>query len=192
MARFTRPPDDTGGDAARRAAVAVYSTYREAERAVDYLSDNGFPVERTSIVGRDLKYVEQVTGRMTNGRAALNGAVAGAMVGFLVGWLFGVFDWFHPVVAAGWLALDGLWFGAIVGAVAGLIAHALTGGRRDFAGIPTMTADRYEVLVDADLVGEAARLIAQMDAPATASEAPAGGSTGGDSERESYSGSTRP
>lgn len=191
MARFTRP-EDTGGESARRTAVAVYSNYRDAERAVDYLSDNGFPVEQTSIVGRDLKLVEQVTGRMTSGRAALNGALAGAMVGFLVGWLFGVFDWFNPVVAAGWLALDGLWFGALVGALAGVVAHALTGGRRDFGAIRTMSADRYEVLVDADLAGEAARLLAQMDAPAASSETPSGDSTGGDPARESYSGSTKP
>jgi heat induced stress protein YflT len=192
MARFDRPQDSAGGEAARRTAVALYSNYRDAERAVDYLSDNDFPVERTSIVGRDLKYVEQVTGRMTNGRAAVNGAVAGALVGFLVGWLFGVFDWFNPVVAAGWLALDGLWFGAIVGAVAGLIAHMLTGGRRDFAGVRTMTADRYEVLVDADLAEEATRLLAQMDAPAGPGEASTTGATGSEPARESYSGSTRP
>jgi hypothetical protein len=84
-------------------------------------------------------------------------------VGFLVGWLFGVFDWFNPVVAAGWLALDGLWFGAIVGALAGLLAHALTGGRRDFGSVGTMTADRYEVLVDEGVSDEARRLLAELD-----------------------------
>jgi heat induced stress protein YflT len=191
MARFTRPADGPGGEAARRTAVAVYSTYREAERAVDHLSDNDFPVERTSIVGRDLKYVEQVTGRMTYGRAALNGALSGALVGLLIGWLFGVFDWFNPVVAAGWLALDGLWFGAIAGALAGLLAHALSGGRRDFGSIGMMTADRYEVLVDADLAEEAARMLAGMSTPA-GSDPATGGSTSAERADASYSGSTSP
>ena len=66
-----------------------FSSYEEAERVVDYLSDHGFPVERTAIVGRDLEYVEQVTGRMTYARAALAGALNGAVIGFLIGWLFG-------------------------------------------------------------------------------------------------------
>ena len=83
-----------------RRAVASYPSYAEAERAVDSLSDRRFPVERTAIVGRDLEYVEQVTGRMSYGAAALRGALTGAFVGFLVGWLFGLFDWFDPIVSA--------------------------------------------------------------------------------------------
>ncbi len=46
-------------------------TRMEAERAVDRLSDQGFPVERSAIVGLGLRSVEQVTGRMTAGSAAL-------------------------------------------------------------------------------------------------------------------------
>jgi hypothetical protein len=148
-----------------RRTVASYSSYADAERAVDYLSDKGFEVSRTAIVGRDLRYVEQVTGRMTYGKAALRGALTGALVGVLIGWLFGIFDWFDPIVTAFWLALDGLWFGAIVGAIAGLLAHALSGGRRDFASIGLVTAARYEILVDPEVADEAARLLADQDAP---------------------------
>jgi hypothetical protein len=61
--------------------VASFDRYTEAERAVDFLADRRFPVERVSIVGRDLEYVEQITGRMTYGRAALNGALTGALIG---------------------------------------------------------------------------------------------------------------
>src|SRR3954463_16142691 len=131
------PANREGGPAMRprfqqparpRRAIATFSSYQEAERAVDYLSDHGFPVERTAIVGRDLEYVEQVTGRMTYARAALAGALNGALIGFLIGWLFGVFNWFNPVVSSFWLAIDGLWFGALVGALMGLVAHALSGG----------------------------------------------------------------
>ncbi|MEA2466342.1 MAG: hypothetical protein QOJ57_468 [Thermoleophilaceae bacterium] len=178
--RTGRPTDQATGTGTppRRTTVAVYDTYSEAERAVDYLSDHGFPVERTSIVGRDLRWVEQVTGRMTYGTAALRGAFTGALVGLLVGWLFGLFDWFNPVVAAGWLALDGLWFGALVGALTGLLAYALTGGRRDFASVGAMTADRYEVQVDEEVVADAARLLAEMKGVAPpAEEASQAGST---------------
>jgi hypothetical protein len=149
-----------------RRAVASFANYRDAERAVDHLSDNKFPVERVSIVGRDLRYVEQVTGRMGYGRAALTGALSGAMVGLLIGWLFAVFNWFNPVVARGWLIIDGLWFGALIGAVMGLVAHALTRGQRDFASIGAMQAERYEVMVDADVADEAARLVQQLETAA--------------------------
>lgn len=151
-----RPDADTTQP---RRAVASFSTYREAEQAVDRLADNKFPVERTAIVGRNLQMIEQVTGRMDWGRAALRGAATGAIVGFLVGWLFGIFDWADPIVSAFWLAIDGLWFGALVGALMGLVLYALTRGRRDFASVATMQAERYDVLVDEPVADEAARLL---------------------------------
>jgi len=159
---MTQTPQETDGS---RRTVASYASYADAEQAVDYLSDNGFEVSRTAIVGRDLRYVEQVTGRVTYGKAALRGALTGALVGVLVGWLFGVFDWFDPIVTAFWLALDGLWFGAIIGAIAGLLGHALSGGKRDFSSIGLTTAGRFEILVDQEVADEAARLLAGHDAP---------------------------
>jgi Heat induced stress protein YflT domain len=47
MHRPNQQPTPTGP----RRAVASYSSYQEAERAVDWLSDQGFAVERVSIVG---------------------------------------------------------------------------------------------------------------------------------------------
>jgi hypothetical protein len=151
------------GDAERRRPVATFDNYADAERAVDHLSDNKFPVERASIVGRDLHYVEQVTGRMGWLEAMGRGALSGALAGALIGWLFFVFDWFNPVVARGWLILDGLWFGLIIGALTGLLAHALLRGRRDFSSVAGMRADRYEVLVDDDVAEEAIRLLGQQE-----------------------------
>jgi hypothetical protein len=151
-ARFSRP-------AQSRRVVASYESYPEAEAAVERLSREGFPVERVAIVGRDMHLYEQVTGRVTWADAALRGALAGAVTGALVGWLFGVFDWFHPLVAAAWLAFDGLWFGALVGTIMGLIAHWITRGRRDFGSIQTMVADQYDLLVDDQVAEEAARVL---------------------------------
>ncbi|HMJ32433.1 MAG TPA: general stress protein [Baekduia sp.] len=159
----SQTPGDRGPVRARR-TVASYDNYADAERAVDYLADQKFPVERVSIVGRDLKLVEQVIGRMTLGRAVLNGALSGALAGLLIGWLFTVFDWTDPVVARGWLILDGFWFGALVGALFGLIAHLLTGGRRDFASIGALQADHYDLLADEEVADEAERLIAGLPA----------------------------
>lgn len=159
---FTQPDPDMPSTARRRRSerrpIAQYDTYREAERAVDYLSDHGFPVERVAIVGSDLKLVEQVVGRLTYGGATLRGAGSGAFSGLLIGWLIGLFHW--SVLATLALALYGLVAGAVLGAVFGLLVHALQGGRRDFASVQTMTPSRYEVVADEDVAGQAVALLA--------------------------------
>jgi hypothetical protein len=156
----TAPPTRQGapGTPVTR-SIATFQHYADAEKAVDALSDRGFPVERVAIVGRDLELVEQVTGRVDYPRAALRGAGAGAVTGVLIGWLFAIFAWIVPLI--GWLLLlvYGAVLGAIVGAVFGVIAHALQRGRRDFASV-TMTRPRsYELMVDDSVADEALRLL---------------------------------
>lgn len=146
----------------QRCPIGAYDTYSEAERAVDYLSDHGFPVERVAIVGLDVKLVEQVVGRLNYGGAALRGAGSGALTGLLIGWLFGVFNWFAPLLAAFTLAVYGLVFGAVIGAIFGLVVHALQRGRRDFASVRAMTPSRYEVVADEAVADEAKNLLARM------------------------------
>lgn len=155
----TGSPADAPAKPPRR-PIAVFDDYAAAERAVDRLSDLRFPVERVAIIGQDLKLVEQVTGRANYGTAALKGAAAGALPGALIGWIFGLFDLVNPLVASVLLALYGLIFGAIVGAVLGLIMHAFQRGRRDFDAITVMVPSRYELVVDAEVADEAARLLA--------------------------------
>ena len=42
-------------------SVGTYDTYADAQRAVDHLADEKFPVENLAIVGTDLRQVERVT-----------------------------------------------------------------------------------------------------------------------------------
>ncbi|MFE4968772.1 general stress protein [Streptomyces sp. NPDC056660] len=147
-----------------RRAVASYSTYQEAERAVDHLADQGFPVQKVAIIGRDMRLVEQVIGRMGYDDAALQGAASGALPGVLVGWIFGLLDWLNPVVSGGLLlALYGLIFGAVVGALLAVLLHATQGGRRNFASVRSMEPSRYDVVADEDVADEAARLVSGLD-----------------------------
>lgn len=150
-------------DTGSRRTVATFASYDEAERAVDYLSDQHFPVERVAIVGHDVKFVEQVIGRLNYGKAALQGAGSGALVGALIGWLFGLFDWVRPLVASLVLAAYGLIIGAVIGAVFGLIVYALQGGRRDFSSMRVMMPSSYEVVVDDEVATEAARLLTRRE-----------------------------
>ena len=55
-------------------SLAVYDDYAAAQKTVDFLSDEKFPVEQCMIVGTDLKRIERITGRLTTGRVALGGA----------------------------------------------------------------------------------------------------------------------
>jgi len=143
-----------------RRPIAVFDNYTDAERAVDRLSDLRFPVERVAIVGHDLRMVEQVTGRLNYGGAALKGAASGALPGALIGWIFGLFNLISPLVASIVLAFYGLVIGAVIGAVLGLVMHALQRGRRDFDAVTMMVPSRFEVVVDDEVADEAARLLA--------------------------------
>ena len=152
------PPTAPPRRGPRRSIIST-ADYATAERIVDVLSDRGFPVERVAIIGHDMQLVEQVTGRMTYGRAAWRGALSGALPGVLIGWIFGVFSWVDPLIAGLVLALYGLVIGAVLGAIVGLIIHAMQGGRRDFASVAVMRPQRYEVLVDDEVADEALRLL---------------------------------
>jgi hypothetical protein len=145
-----------------RRTVATYSTYAEAQRAVDYLSDQKFPVEHVAIVAEGLRIVEQVTGRLTYGRAALNGALTGAVIGGFFGFFFGLFSFIAPLISALALALYGMLYGAAVGALLNMLFHALSGGERDFSSVGGVLAERYDVVVDEAYADEAARLVAQL------------------------------
>jgi hypothetical protein len=146
----------------RRVVVASYDSYAEAQRAVDRLSDERFPVERVAIVAEDLRLVEQVTGRMGYGRAALQGVALGALIGLIFGFFLGLFSLFNPVVSAFYLGIVWLIYGAIIGAVVGLIGHALSGGRRDFSSIEGIQAGRYNVMADEEVADEASQLLARL------------------------------
>lgn len=140
-----------------RHALGSYPQYEQAQAVVDHLSDSGFPVEKVTIVGADLRLVERVTGRLTRGRAAAAGAASTAWLGLLFGLFVSLFA--DSGTATFGLILYGIIFGAVFGAIFGFAAHAATGGRRDFSSMTGLAATRYEVLVDPDGADEAERLI---------------------------------
>jgi hypothetical protein len=143
-----------------RRTVATEANYREAERAVDWLADQGFPVQRVSIVGTGLRSVEQVFGRLTTGRAAVMGAAQGATIGLLFGLLFGLF--FTNAADFFGVLLYGLVAGIVWGSLWGALIHYAQGGRRDFASVTETRADRYEVQADDSVAEEAERLLERM------------------------------
>jgi hypothetical protein len=140
--------------------VGSYDNYEQAQAAVDYLSDEKFPVENVTIVGTDLRMVEKVLGRLTTGRAVAAGAAGGAWWGLFVGLLLGIFS----NSGREWLAavLTGLVIGLVFGAVFGWAGYAATRGRRDFTSASTIVAGRYDVLCNPARAEEARALLARF------------------------------
>jgi hypothetical protein len=139
-------------------SLAVYDDYAKAQKAVDFLSDNEFPVENCMIVGTELKQVERITGRLTTGRVAAAGAASGLWLGLFIGLIFSMFG-DSSVVA---VVLSTMAFGALFGLVWALVGFAATRGQRDFSSIPQVVATRYEVLVEHKHLAAARELLGKL------------------------------
>ncbi len=143
-------------------SLSVYGRYEEAQKAVDFLSDNEFPVQNCVIVGTDLKQVERVTGRLTNGKVAAGGLVSGLWMGLFVGLvlsLFGTGGTFAIIAST-------MLFGAVFGLVFAMAGYLATRGKRDFTSVTQVVATRYEVLVEHKFAEQGRQLLATMtDAP---------------------------
>jgi len=141
-------------------SLGVYDDYPQAQRAVDYLSDNDFPVSNLAIVGTELRSVERVTGRLTRRRIATAGALSGFWLGLFVGIAFALFSTQGQL---GFLITTPL-LGAVFGLVYGQLGFtALTrGGSRDFSSVSQIVATKYEVLVEHKLAESARELLAKI------------------------------
>ncbi len=141
------PQTDRAAEPIRR-SIATFRSYPEAQAAVDRLADRRFPVEHVAIVATDLRFVEQVAGRLTAARAAVAGSGQGALFGAVTGLFLGLLFAGDNITEPWALTLWGLMIGALLGGLLGAVSHAATSGRRDFTSVGRMEAERYEVMVD--------------------------------------------
>ncbi|MFD1504411.1 general stress protein [Georgenia yuyongxinii] len=135
--------------------IASYSTYLEAQQAVDHLSDQAFEVRQVTIVGTDLRLVERITGRLTYARVAGAGAMSGAWFGLMITvvyWLFMPDGSTFPLLA-------GLLIGAAFGILFAVVSYSLTGGKRDFTSASQVVASRYSLVCAPEHAGEARQLL---------------------------------
>ncbi len=149
-------------------SLGIFDSYPEAQKAVDYLSDKGFPVQNVLIVGTDLKQVERVTGRLTRGRVALGGALSGAWLGAFVGLVFSLVEEGSTLGRI----LSTVIFGAGCGRVWSMVGYALTRGQRDFTSVSQVVATRYEIMTEHKVAAQGRELLAEMD-PMKAAQAQA-------------------
>ena len=138
-------------------SVGIYNTYADAQRAVDYLSDEKFEVQNLAIVGTDLKSVERVLGRRTWGSVISQGVQSGVTTGLIVA--LAVFLFARPsIVAVITVVVIGIVFS--VGFQAAL--YGMSRGRRDFTSVTQTVATKYEVLCEHKLAQQARDMLNGM------------------------------
>ena len=139
-------------------SLAVYDDYATAQKTVDFLSDEGFPVQNCMIVGTDLKQMERITGRLTTGRVALNGALSGLWLGLFVGLIFSFFGTGNVVAEI----ISTMFLGLLFGVIWSLVGFSMQRGQRDFSSISQVIATKYEVLVEHKVAANAREILAKL------------------------------
>jgi hypothetical protein len=148
--------------------IASFDSYAEAQRALATLADRQFPVEHASIIGRDVRLVDRVMGHVSAGKAALAGFATGVWIGLMVGLIFAIVSpWAIGAISFGVL------LGGALGALWGLLAHALLGGNRVIESLRTIEAASYELVVDQPFAEQATHLLKESP-EATTSRVPRG------------------
>lgn len=166
---------DQGRSVPTGETIGSYTSYLDAQKAVDYLADEKFPVRYVSIVGNDLKMVERVTGKLSYPKVALTGAMTGAWFGLFIGVMLSFFD---SAANAGQMPLNlmtSVLLGAALWMLFAIIGYAAQRGKRDFTSTNQVLASSYDVIVAPDVAGEARRLLSQLPMKSNAIAPQAGG-----------------
>jgi hypothetical protein len=139
-------------------SVGIYNSYAEAQKAVDYLADEKFPVQNLAIVGTELKSVERVLGRRSWSTVISQGVSSGISTGLLVGLVMLIFTRPASVLV---LLLSCLALGIAIGIGFAAAGYAMTRGKRDFTSVTQTVATKYEVLCEHKVAAQAREMLLQ-------------------------------
>jgi hypothetical protein len=131
--------------AADRAVTAVFSDVDAAERAVTSLAEQNFPLERVSLVAKEVQSPDQVNGFVSTGDSSTDPEARGSWSGGLFGLLDGAAVLFIP--GAGTLVVLGPLSAGAVGVAEGVYLGGSVGALLGHF-IVTEELSRYESLVD--------------------------------------------
>lgn len=148
--------------------IGSYTSYLDAQKAVDYLADEKFPVRHVSIVGNDLKMVERVTGKLSYPRVALSGAMTGAWFGLFIGVMLSFFGGSSQAGGPYLNVATAMLMGAAFWMLFAIIGYAAQRGKRDFTSTNQVLASSYDVIVTPDVAMDARRLLAKLPMSSTA------------------------
>ena len=157
---FARPQPSSLFELQFPQSVGIYNTYDEAQRAVDYLSDEKFEVQNLAIVGTDLKSVERVLGRRSWGTVIAQGVQSGVSTGLLVALVLLIFS--PPNGSFLPLFFFALGIGILIGVGFAALGYALSRGRRDFTSVSQTVATKYEVLCEHKVAAQAREMLLKL------------------------------
>lgn len=135
--------------------VATYTKYEGAQKAVSQLIAENIPARDIAIVGRALRSVEKVTGKLGWARAAWQGALNGVMLGLL----FAAFAVIWTPELAMPMIGGILLIGVGLGMAFRLLSYSIVRRKRDYASVTAVSADQYEVAVSPQHVAAARNLL---------------------------------
>ncbi len=131
--------------------VASFTDYTAAQKAVSKLIESEVPAREIAIVGRGLRSVERITGKLGYATAARQGAINGVLLGLL----FAAFFVLGTPEAQVQLFLGVMLVGIALGMLMSIIMYAIVRRRRDYASIMQITADHYDVTVQTTSIHKA-------------------------------------
>lgn len=147
-------------------SLGVYTSYADAQKAVDSLADQNFPVANLAIVGTDLKLVERVTGRKTWGTVLMQGVSSGLSTALMVALLIWFLNPDRDLLSVFSMALV---IGILIGVTFAAIGHALSRGQRDFTSVSQTIPSKFEILCEHKVAAQARQMLSHTsDARAAA------------------------
>ncbi len=148
--------------------VSEYTSYEGAQKAVSTLIAADIPAKDIAIVGRGLRSVEKVTGRLGYAAAARTGAINGILLGLLFSAIFVL----GTPNAAIQLFIGVMLVGIAIGMLMSIITYSVLRRRRDYTSVTQVIADHYDVTVLPRSIHRARELLGQRTAPATPASVP--------------------
>jgi len=145
-------------------SLGTFTSYADAQRAVDALADQNFPVANIAIVGTDLKLVERVTGRKTWGTVFSQGLLSGLSTALMIALMLVLFtgqDFFAIFVMA-------LVIGTLIGVGFSAIGHLMSRGQRDFTSVSQTIPSKFEILCEHKVAAQARELLSRTPAARSA------------------------
>ena len=144
--------------------LSTFGEYTDAVALVEKLVDGDFPVSAIAIVGKDLKTVERIRGRMSNSKVALSGATTGAFIGLVLGLFSPVSGEGDAVTITITNLIQPILIAAGVGMLFNIIRFSMAKNKRSFVSTSMVMAKEYEVQVPQNLVSQARAVMAKSSA----------------------------
>jgi hypothetical protein len=136
--------------------IAKFDTYEAAAEHVDRLINGDFPARQIAIVGRGVRSVERVRGRLGYPRLALTGAFNGVLIALLV-------ITFSPPEAL--TNIPGTLVTLIgLGVLVNVLRLSFAKNKRTFISQNSLIADTYEVQVPRDLKAQSEEALEKLAA----------------------------